>query len=124
MKISTILKFRFNLTIKCPLISKLILIILFVAKIQSFDDLKRIYIGNDNYYIISEKEINFYQNKDNSNKMILMYTFKSSEKITSVDELENVAYGKFKCDYEVRNLIMVKNYIYFLSKKYYYTKLK
>ena len=87
MKIFTILKIRFNLTIKCSLISKLILIILFVAKIQSFDDLKRIYIGNDNYYIISEKEINFYQNKDNSNKMILMYTFQSSEKITSVDEL-------------------------------------
>ena len=120
MKISTILKFRFNLTIKCPLISKLILIILFVAKIQSFDDLKRIYIGNDNYYIISEKEINFYQNKDNSNKMILMYTFQSSEKITSVDELENVAYGKFKCDLQVRNLIMVKNYIYYvLNEKYY-----
>ena len=119
-KISTFLKFRFNLRKKCSLISRLTLIILFIAKIQSIDDLKRIYIGNDNYYIIDEKEINFYQNKGTTNNMILMYTFSNAQKITNVDELENIGYGKFNCNPEVRNLIMVKNYLYYVLDDDYY----
>ena len=119
-KISTFLKFRFNLRKKCSLISRLILIILFVAKIQSIDDLKRIYIGNDNYYIIDEKEINFYQNKGTTNNMILMYTFSNAQKIKDVTELENIGYGKFNCNPEVRNLILVKNYIYYVLDDDYY----
>ena len=103
------------------IISNIIIIFLFCTlKIQSIKNVKLIYLGEDNYYIISSNKINFYKNKDNNNKMPILYSFNSNQKIRNEEEFNSIFFGKFNCIISVRNILIIKNYVYYLLNDEYF----
>ena len=106
---------------KRSLISNIILILLYCAiKIQSIQNLKLIYLGEDNYYIISSEKIYFYQNKDNNNKIPILYFLKDNQKLQIEKEFNTIFFGEFNCIISVRNILTIKNYIYYLINDEYF----
>ena len=112
---------KYCLQIKGNLIFNLILLLLLcIIKIKSIQNLKLIYLGEDNYYIISSEKIYFYKNIGNNNKMPILFTFPSDQKIQLEEEFDTIFFGEFDCQIKIRNILIIKNYVYYVLKDEYY----
>ena len=88
----------------------LILMIILIYKTNSQQYFKAIYIGNNYYYLIFTGGFNYY--KIGSNKSL--YSFSSDQKIQSQGELNMINFGKFVTDLTKDNILIVKNYAYYV----------
>ena len=96
-----------------------LLIILNISK--SYGELgskmKAIYASNNKYFIITYDKIYFYDKS--TQDLTTAWTFTSDQQITDEAQFEMISYGYFK-DSQIGDLILVKNYIYFISESHYY----
>ena len=71
---------------------------------------KLISFSKDNYYIITQKEIKFYNKTKKTTEIVK--TFEGDQIITSQEVLKMISYGSF---FQNLNLVSIKHYLYALS---------
>ena len=99
-----------NIDSKAKINIFLIIIIILIYKTNSQQNFKAVYIGNNYYYLIFTDSINYY--KIGNNKII--YTLKSNQKIQSEGDLNCIDFGEFITDLTKDNILIIKNYAYYV----------
>lgn len=83
--------------------------------IQSFQNLKVMNESNNSYYIIKSDSINYYSNKN----LTLVKLFEGDQVINTIGGSEIISFAKYTFAQNISNLVVVKNYIYFLQSRNY-----
>ena len=99
-----------NIDSKAKINIFLIIIMILIYKINSQQYFKALYIGKNYYYLIFKDSINYY--KIGSNKLI--HSLASNQKIQSEGDLNCIDFGEFVTDLTKDNILIIKNYAYYV----------